>query len=205
MTGRAEFASKSTEPAQLVFHGRWQSIPELFKQGKLTIRTQVETDEVVSKFKPGEWENIFSDISDDFRLYEFLNNNRLTSRGYLLFDNEEKESFGWIYLRRTDPIICDSVEFHGGAWRNSIRYSVLKFTAACIVINRLLNLGIRVKSRCYRNNEAALKFLQSIGFRVSSGVTNCPWYYLTLSHARFVKSSLAKRVFLDKYDYIKEN
>ncbi|MDE7347230.1 MAG: hypothetical protein K2N48_10905, partial [Muribaculaceae bacterium] len=145
-----------------------------------------------------QWRDIFSDISDDVELYSFLNSNKLTSRAYLLFDNEENASFGWIYLHRSDQIICDSIEFHGGAWRNSIRHSILKFTAACVVINCLFHLGIRVKSRCYRNNLTAIKFLQSIGFMISHRKSDCPWSYLTLSRTRFLKSPLVQRVFLDK-------
>jgi len=173
---------------------RWHSMPDFICGDGVIIRRMSPSDIVVAKFGKERWHNIFYDIDSDRRLKKFLRDNPETSKAYMLVNSTSGEPFGWIYLRRHDDILCDTVEFHGGAWADGIYTSLLKFRASCLVIDRLLTLGVRVASKSFKDNRKALRFLENIGFRVEKRRSRRPYYYLRLSHQRFYQSAICRRV-----------
>lgn len=171
---------------------RWDCLSGPFYGRRVWIRPQRPDDVVVARFGLDRWRNIFEDIVDDEGLRRYLGDNEAFCRAYMLYAAGDDEPFGWIMLRRHDDVMCDSVEFHGGAWRDGYRVAVAKFAAACTVIATALRMGVRVTTRCYRQNRAALRFLQSIGFSIVRRHTGKTWYYLTLSRRRFESSAMVK-------------
>lgn len=171
---------------------RWDGLSGPFIGSGVVVRAKRPEDAVVSNFSPAQWHNIFSDIRSDAALNHFLACDAGCCRAYILSDISG-DSFGWIMLRRRDDVLCDSVEFHGGAWRHGLHYDMAKFSASCLVINAALRLHIRVTSRCYRTNKPALRFLENIGFAIVRRSSSRPWFYLVLSRERFNSSPVVNR------------
>lgn len=176
------------------YSSRWHDVPLSFILPQVTVRQAIPGDAVVSSFGSERWRNIFTDIGCDKALDDFLARNSDTCRAYLLLHTDSGEPFGWIFLRRRDPIMCDTVEFHGGAWRDSYMDSLGKFRAAIAVISALLQAGIQVSSRAYRTNSPALRFLEAIGFRQIQRPSSRPWVSLRLSRKRFAASPVVRRL-----------
>lgn len=175
-----------------LFCSRWDCIPTRFLSEELLVRQKYPTDVIVSRFTKESWHNIFTDIHTDIELNNHLEKNSSICRAYILKQSLKKEPFGWIYICRKDSILCDVVEFHGGAWECRMGDARLKFISACIVIDQLLRLRIRVVSRAYKNNHAALKFLQSLGFAITHRSSQKSYVYLTLSRTRFYRQVLVR-------------
>lgn len=162
--------------------------------GSVAIRRKCAGDVVVGRFCAADWHKIFTDIDTDSQLNAFIARDSELVRAYMLENVLTGESFGWICLRRADTILCDSVEFHGGAWSASPAASLGKFTAACALIHSVLRCGVQVNSRAFATNGPALKFLQAIGFRPVHRQSSRPIVYLRLSRRRFYASAIWRRV-----------
>lgn len=164
----------------------------------VTIRLKKQRDRVVQRFTPENWHRIFTDIDTDSELNGFLKRESALVAFYILEDADTGTPFGFICLRRNDPILCDSVEFHGGAWTTSPGYAWRKFRAACTIIERLLQLDVRVTSKAFIDNLPAIKFLRAIGFRVVRRQSAKPYRYLTLDRRRFRASHIYGKIFNNK-------
>ena len=180
------------------FESRWNSLPARITTQNVTIRPKEQRDPVVQRFTTNDWHKIFTDIDTDSELNGFLQRESTLVAFYILEDADTGSPFGCICLRRTDPIICDSVEFHGGAWTTSPGYAWRKFRAACTIIERLLQLDIRVTSKAFNDNLPAIKFLRAIGFRVVRRQSTKPYRYLTLDRRRFRASPIYGKIFNNK-------
>lgn len=177
------------------FESRWNSLPGRITTQNLTIRLKKQHDLVVQRFTTTDWHKIFTDIDTDSELNCFLQRESALVVFYILEDADTGTPFGCICLRRSDPILCDSVEFHGGAWSTSPGYAWRKFRAACTIIERLLQLNVRVTSKAFNDNLPAIKFLRAIGFRVVQRHSAKPYRYLTLDRRRFRTSAIYRKIF----------
>lgn len=177
---------------------RWDCLSGPFTRGGICVRPKRSCDIVVARFTPGHWRNIFSDIDSDIALNRYLASEKDTCKAFILERPDASEPFGWILIRRHDDVLCDSIEFHGGAWHQGFGSSTAKFLASCIVIDAALCMGVRVTSRVYRRNISALRFLEGIGFKVVNRSSSRPWLSLTLSRRRFCSSAVVKRLFLNE-------
>lgn len=173
---------------------RWDCLSGPFSMCGVTVRPKDADDIVVARFAPDAWRNIFADIDSDTSLNQFLDRESVTCRAYMLSRDGVSQPFGWIFIRRHDDVFCDSIEFHGGAWASDPGACMAKFRASILVIDAALRMGIRVTSRAYRHNTAALRFLNSIGFRIVRRASRRPWHTLTLSRRRFRRSPLVRRL-----------
>lgn len=160
----------------------------------MRVRRQQPGDTVVENFGPEEWSKIFTDIHSDQELNRFLMRESGLVKTFVLEDYPDGKPFGWIMLRRKDPILCSSVEFHGGSWRHEQEYAWRKFHASCMVIKSLVKNDIRVTSKSLRNNHKALRFLGGIGFRVVDDKSSGATYRLTLRRERFFGSPIYRRL-----------
>lgn len=173
---------------------RWHSIPGFIRGDGVIIRKMAPSDIVVAKFGKEQWHKIFYDINSDRQLKKFLRDNRETCKAYMLVNSASGEPFGWMYLHRHDETLCDTVEFHGGSWVDGVHTSLLKFRASCLVIDILLTLGVMVSSKAYKDNRAALRFLENIGFKIARRRSQRPYCCLRLSRWRFYQSAVCCRV-----------
>lgn len=173
---------------------RWDLIPARLDANNTIVRLKRPDDCVVARFSESDWHKIFTDIDTDAQLNAFLRRNPRTVRAYILEDAADGSAFGWICLRRRDEILCDTVEFHGGAWRGGFRASKSKFAAACAVIDAALRSGIRVSSRAYADNAPALRFLHALGFKTVERPSGRPYRTLTLSRGRFYQSAIYREL-----------
>lgn len=115
-------------------------------------------DIVCSKFSSQNWNHILRDVGSDRGLANFLEDN--LTECYILRECKGNDSVGFIFLLGE----CSSkkiVSIHGGGWGLN---PYLYYRGYILMIEHLLQKGIKVRTYCNTTNERALHFNRGVGF-----------------------------------------
>lgn len=152
------------------------------------VEWKLRSDEtLMDSFGEAEWKRIFSDISDIHRLNKFLNYD--CGQCYVAYNLKTNQPFGFIYAYIEDEK-SKKVSLHGGGWISG--NTLLNYNAYILLIDVLLDNGIKVRTNCELDNDIAMRFNRSIGFIKYYSSKN--YHYLWISKERLHKSKIYKRI-----------
>lgn len=143
---------------------------------------------VCSRFPLDEWHKIADDIHSEqgwqrFVLrYDFVH-------VYVCSDKRDGLPFGFVYLFEEEPP-KPIVSFHGGGWEQ--KHTLIYAHALILLLERLLSLGIKVRTSCFNDNTNAFRFLRGLGFVPYLRRTKCT--YLRIDIKRLQNSKIYKRL-----------
>ena len=152
-----------------------------------TIKWKIYSGEnILDRFSLYEWKQIASDISSYDEWVEFLATYPDIVRCYVLEECSTSSDIAFVYLYREGLNI---VSIHGGGWENPLMY----YRGYILMIKRLLENGLKVRTCCQLSNPSAIRFSRSVGF--------VPYRYTTdevfmwISEKRLRSSKLYKRFY----------
>ena len=99
------------------------------------------------------------------------------------------EPFAFIYAYIEDEKSL-KVSLHGGGWISG--NTLLNYNAYILLIDAMLEKGIKVRTACQLDNDIAMRFNRSIGFIKYYSSKN--YHYLWISSERLHKSKIFKRI-----------
>ena len=115
---------------------------------------------VCSRFPLDEWHKIADDIHSEqewqrfVRRYDFVH-------AYVCSRRCDGQSFGFVYLFEEEPPAL-VVSFHGGGWEKM--HTLIYARTLILLVERLLEAGIKVSTSCFNGNTNAIRFLRALGF-----------------------------------------
>lgn len=118
-------------------------------------------DMICSNFTKEDWIMIFVDV-DEHLLTEWAD--YYIDRVVLMaVDMHTGKSFGFICIQESHekPLY---VWFHGGVWNHNMKGQLLGFEAADLILHFLVDNHMTVFVTCYKWNNKANRFLNSLGF-----------------------------------------
>lgn len=137
------------------------------------------SEEIFDRFELSEWLKIFTGCENK----ESFEN--LASVGFgkfwIAYDTEAEQplAFIFIYTMNNDSVAI----FHGGGWTKQPAVNYLCITA---LLNKLFDMGYRIRTSCLHDNKVAFRFLHSVGFVKYRAEGD--YDFLWLSEKRFRKS-----------------
>lgn len=143
-----------------------------------------------NKFSFEEWHKIVTDIDTEEDWKSFLVNYSDLVECYILKDVDCNDTIGFVYLYN-ESIPNRIVSIHGGGWEKSMRFSLLYYRGIIILIENLLNKGIKVRTSCLVDNGRALRFLKSVGFVIYR--TSDTYVQMWINEKRLKNSTIYKR------------
>lgn len=144
-------------------------------------------ESLIDSFDINNWKRIFSDITDVHGLNKFLAYE--CGQCYVAYNLTTNVPFGFIYAYIEDEK-NNKVSLHGGGWRSG--NTLLNYNAYILLIDTMLEKGIKVRTACELENETAMRFNRSIGFIKYYSSKN--YHYLWISKERLRKSKIYKRI-----------
>ena len=145
------------------------------------------TESLIDSFKESEWKRIFSDIEDIHSLYDFFSYD--CGQCYVAYNLKTSVPFAFIYAYIEDEKSL-KVSLHGGGWISG--NTLLNYNAYILLIDAMLEKGIKVRTACQLDNDIAMRFNRSIGFIKYYSSKN--YHYLWISKERLHKSKIYKRI-----------
>ena len=145
------------------------------------------TESLIDSFKESDWKRIFSDISDIHGLEKLLSYD--CGQCYVSYNLKTNKPFGFIYAYIEDEK-SKKISLHGGGWISG--NTLLNYNAYILLIDVLLDNGIKVRTNCELDNDIAMRFNRSIGFIKYYSSKN--YHYLWISKERLHKSEIYKRI-----------
>lgn len=136
---------------------------------------------ICSKFSINEWHKIVTDIDSDADWNDLVSEYYPFIKCYILYKTANGEPIAFAYTLQEDDK-GKVVSFHGGGWDKSIHHTMLYYQGAVMLIDTLLNLGLKVRTSCLVDNKTAFRFLKSIGF-VNYRSTD-KWHYFWINARR---------------------
>lgn len=145
------------------------------------------TESIIDSFKESDWKRIFSDIPDIHSLNDFLSNDY--GKCYVAYNIKTNLPFAFVYAYIEDEKNL-KVSLHGGGWISG--NTLLNYNAYILLIDTMLENGIKVRTTCRPDNDIAMRFNRSIGF--IKYYTSKNYHYLWISKERLHKSEIYKRI-----------
>lgn len=158
--------------------------------GSLQWSEYTDEDSVVGRFKPSEWEKIFSEYSTEGEFRRFVSDCPDTVAVRILRNTVSGKSYGFLIMMLIDAR-RGVIGLHGGAWARSPGDYLHIYRGLILLVIRLFNNGARIVSSS-ANNRAAVRFMSGLGFRIYSYRDGMTHYHLT--HLQLQKSPLFKRL-----------
>lgn len=158
--------------------------------GSLQWSEYTDEDSVVSRFKPAEWEKIFSEYSTEDEFRRFVSDCPDTVAVRILRNTASGKSYGFLTMMLIDAR-RGVIGLHGGAWARSPGDYMHIYRGLILLVTRLLDNGARIVSSS-ASNRAAVRFMSGLGFRIYSYRDGMTHYHLT--HLQLQKSPLFKRL-----------
>ena len=151
-------------------------------------RPAADNEIVCSRFSPDKWHKIADDIHSEQEWQRFVCRYDFV-HVYVCSDKRDGLPFGFVYLFEEEPP-KRIVSFHGGSWSNL--HALTYARGLTLLVERLLSLGIKVRTSCFNDNANALRFLRGFGFVPYLRGTQCT--YLWINATRLHNSKLYKRL-----------
>lgn len=120
-------------------------------------------DHLCSHFIFEDWHKAVEDINTDEGWTNLLNTYPQFIRCIILKDKRNDETIAFVYLLYEDEQV---VSLHGAGCVKSIRTTLIYYVAFIELIEKLLSQGIKVRTKCLKENLVANRFDKSIGFKI---------------------------------------
>ena len=134
-------------------------------------------------FSNSDWRLIFPDVEDDAQLEAFLQLG--CGQCLVAYNSATNAPFGFIYVYMEDEIE-HIVSLHGGGWMPS--NTIFNYRAYMLLIEALLQQGLKVRTACEPDNMKAIRFNRSIGF--VNHYTSKNYRYFWISEKRLYASAV---------------
>lgn len=138
-------------------------------------------------FKESEWLSIFSDVTSSEELEDFMNMD--CGQCFVAYNHVSDTPFGFIYVYLEDEK-KKIVSIHGGGWLPN--HAILNYRAYILLIEALLQRGIKVRTACQLDNMKAFRFNKGIGF--VNHYTSKNYRYLWISEKRLQSSRVYRHL-----------
>ena len=151
-------------------------------------RPAADGERICSRFPLDEWHKIADDIHSEQEWQQFVSRYDFV-HVYICSIKSTRQPFGFVYLFEEEPP-KRIVSFHGGSW--SSLHSLTYARALILLVERLLSLGIKVRTSCFNDNPNPLRFLRGLGFVPYLRGARCT--YLWINAKRLHDSKPYKRL-----------
>ena len=144
-----------------------------------------------SMFPLQDWLQIVSDIDNDTDWANFLTEYSEFVKCFVLYRRKNNKPIGFVYLLQEDEQ-GNIVSFHGGGWNKSISHTLLYYRGMILLIETLLNNGLKVRTTCTNENYIAYRFIKSAGF--VNYRNSDKYHHFWINKKRFTSSHIYKYI-----------
>ena len=147
---------------------------------------------IYSKFVLKEWNRIVSDIYSDDEWNNFLSECEGYVQCYILHRCKDNKPIAFSFLLQEDDK-GHIVSLHGGGWCKTVENTLLYYRGIIVLIQDLINKGLKVRTSCFKDNMVAKRFLRSVGFVQYKETTT--QYHFWINRQRLINSFIYKRIY----------
>ena len=159
-----------------------------FGDDVIECRPAADGEPICSRFPLGEWHKIANDIHSEQEWQQFVRRYDFV-HVYVCSRRCDGQPIGFVYLFEEEPP-APVVSFHGGRWERM--HALIYYRALILLIERLLEAGIKVRTSCFNDNVNAIRFLRALGFVPYRYGRRC--IYMWINAKRMYNSKLYKRL-----------
>lgn len=145
-------------------------------------------EKLCGRFSLEQWGQIAGDIQSDIEWADFVENYSNSVKCWVLKDKKNNLSIAFIYIFNEDEE-WKTISIHGGGWESPLMY----YRGYILMLQHLLEQGIKVRTYCNLSNRAAIRFDTSVGF--------VPYKYTNKEVFMWVNAKRLKGSKLYKYFY----
>ena len=148
-------------------------------------------EKICERFSLDEWHMAVHDINSDKEWEDFLKDSSIV-KCYILKLCSNDNSIAFLYIMQ-ENLAGTVFSVHGGGWENPLMYC----RGYILLLEHLLNLGLKVRTYCQISNATAIRLDRAIGF--------VPYLYsdnevfMWINNKRLKSSKIYKR-FYKSYD-----
>lgn len=140
------------------------------------------------RFSAEQWSNIAGDIKSDTEWAEFVGRYVNSVQCWVLKKRATNLPIAFVYIFNEEGY-WEKVSIHGGGWESPLMY----YRGYILMLQHLLELGIKVRTYCNLSNRAAIRFDTSVGF--------VPYKYTDKEVFMWINAKRLKSSKLYKYFY----
>ena len=140
------------------------------------------------RFSVEQWEQIAGDIYSDIEWANFVERYVNSVKCWVLKVRKTDTPIAFIYVFNEDGE-WKTVSIHGGGWENPLLY----YRGYILMLQHLLEQGIKVRTYCKISNIRAIRFDKSVGF--------VPYRYTEEEVVMWISEKSLKNSKLYKYFY----
>lgn len=111
------------------------------------------------RFSAEQWSEIAGDIKSDTEWAEFVGRYVNSVQCWVLKNRATNLPIAFVYLFNEEGY-WKKVSIHGGGWESPLMY----YRGYILMLQHLLEQGIKVRTCCSLSNRAAIRFDRSVGF-----------------------------------------
>ena len=143
------------------------------------------------RFSVEQWKQIAGDIHSDTEWTDFIKHYVNSVKCWILKVRETGTVIAFIYIFNEDGF-WKTISIHGGGWENPLMYC----RGYILLLEHLLNLGLKVRTYCHISNATAIRLDRAIGF--------VPYLYsddevfMWINNKRLKSSKIYKRFYKNK-------
>lgn len=141
-------------------------------------------------FNIEEWHKIVTDVDSDRDWQQFLSDYSHIVKCHILFRKIDDTPIAFAYTIKEDDK-GKVVSFHGGGWDKSIANTLLFYRGMILLVEALLNDGLKVRTACLKGNTIAYRFIKSAGF--VNHLNTDTFHYFWINKKRLYNSKIYKR------------
>ena len=142
---------------------------------------------VCGRYSLDDWHKAVHDIDSDDQWANFLEKSDFV-KCYILKLCKNDKSIAFVYTMQED-LKGTTFSIHGGGWENPLMY----YRGYILMLQHLLEQGIKVRTYCSLSNTAAIRFDRSVGFMPYRYTKN--EVYMWISEKTLKKTNLYKRFY----------
>ncbi len=140
------------------------------------------------RFSVEQWNQIAGDIKSDVEWGEFVGRYVNSVQCWILKNRATNHPIAFVYLFNEEGY-WEKVSIHGGGWEKPLLY----YRGYILMLQHLLEQGIKVRTYCSLSNIAAIRFDRSVGFMPYRYTKN--EVYMWISEKTLKKTNLYKRFY----------
>lgn len=115
------------------------------------------------KFSLDVWYTITADFDSESEWKDFLLEFSDYAQCYVFYRRRDHMPIAFAFFLQEDDK-GKVVSVHGGGWYKTIECTMLYYRCYICLIQVLLNLKIKVRTACLKDNKVAERFIRSVGF-----------------------------------------
>lgn len=140
------------------------------------------------RFSVEQWKQIAGDIKSDAEWGEFVGRYVNSVQCWILKNRATNHPIAFVYLFNEEGY-WEKVSIHGGGWEKPLLY----YRGYILMLQHLLEQGVKVRTYCSLSNTAAIRFDRSVGFMPYRYTKN--EVYMWISEKTLKKTNLYKRFY----------